>query len=111
MRHMIKASSDEDLINSVIDSEEFKRAESINEVCRVVRRLLRKRLIDMHIDDSVDIVMRERIVHRHLEWITLKILKEFDGIVMLPAHFDEIEEFESAWRKSRADDKILIKKY
>ena len=105
------ASSDEDLINSVLESEEFEKAESINEVCRVVRRLLRKRIIDMHIDDSIDIEVRERIVHRHLEWITLKILKEFDGIVMLPAHYDEIEEFESAWRKSRAGDKILLKKY
>jgi hypothetical protein len=104
---MIKAQSDEDLISSVTDTEEFKKAESINEVCRVVRRLLRKRLIDMHIDDSVDIEIRERIVSRHLEWITLKILKEFDGIVMFPAHFDEIEELESAWRKSRADDEVL----
>jgi len=96
-------------MNSVLNSEEFQKAESINEVCRVVRRLLRKRLIDMHIDDSIDIEMRERIVNRHLEWITLKILREFDGIIMLPAHFDEIEEFESARRRSRPDDKIMIK--
>jgi len=93
------AQNDTDLINSVIDSDEFKGAESINEVSRVVRRVLRKRLIDMHIDDSTDIVMREKIVSRHLEWITMKILKELDGIVMLPEHFDEIEEIESAWRK------------
>lgn len=93
------AQNDTELINSVIDSDEFKRAESINEVSRVVRRVLRKRLIDMHIDDSTDIVMREKIVSRHLEWITMKILKELDGIVMLPEHFDEIEEIESAWRK------------
>jgi hypothetical protein len=93
------AQSDTELINLVINSDEFKRAESINEVCRIVRRVLRKRLIDMHIDDSTDIVMREKLVSRHLEWITLKILKELDGIVMLPEHFDEIEEIESAWRK------------
>ena len=92
-----------DLIKSVIDTDEFKKAESINEVGRVVRRTLRKRLIDMHINDSRDIVMRERIVNRHLEWITLKILKELDGIVMLPEHFDEIEEFESSWRKSQKE--------
>jgi hypothetical protein len=107
-RHMTKAPSDVELINSVIDSEEFKKAESINEVYRVVRRSLRKRLIDMHINDSMDIETRERIVNRHLEWITLKILKEMDGIVMLPRHFDEIEEIESAWRRSRVKS---IKKY
>ncbi len=108
---MMETQSDEDLINSVIDSEEFKKAESINEVCRVVRRLLRKRLIDMHIDDSLDVEMRERMVSRHLEWITLRILRELDGIVMLPAHIDEIEEFESARRKARANDRIILKKY
>jgi hypothetical protein len=97
-------SSDMELINSVIDSEEFKKAESINEVSRVVRRNLRKRLIDMHIDDSMDIEVRERIVSRHLEWITLKILKELDGIVMLPNHYEEIEEFGSAWSKAQAED-------
>ncbi len=97
--------SDIELINSVIDTDEFKRAESINEVCRVVRRALRKRLIDMHIDDSVDVETREKIVNRHLEWITLKILKELDGIVMLPHHFDEIEEYESAWRKFQVESR------
>jgi hypothetical protein len=106
---MIRNQSDEDLINSVIDTEEFKKAESINEVCRVVRRLLRKRLIDMHIDDSVDVATRERIVSRHLEWITLKILKEFDGIVMFPSHYEEIEELESAWRRSLEDDGVIVK--
>jgi hypothetical protein len=103
--------SDADLISTVLESEEFRKAESINEVSRVVRRLLRKRLIDMHIDDSIDIEMRERIVSRHLEWITMKILKEFDGIVMFPDHFEEIEEFESSWRRSMTDNKLLVKKY
>lgn len=98
---MTMSQSDIELINSVIDTDEFKRTESINEVCRVVRRALRKRLIDMHIDDSADVGTREKIVNRHLEWITLKILKELDGIIMLPNHFDEIEELESAWRKSQ----------
>ncbi len=97
------ASSDMELIRSVIDSDEFKKAESINEVSRIVRRSLRKRLIDMHIDDSLDIEMRERIVNRHLEWITMKILRELDGIMILPNHFDEIEELESAWRRSQTD--------
>lgn len=100
---MLMAVSDTELIRSVVDSDEFKKAESINEVSRIVRRKLRKCLIDMHIDDSLDIVTRERIVNRHLEWITLKILKELDGIIMLPSHFEEIEEFESAWRKSQTD--------
>jgi hypothetical protein len=98
---MTQAKSDTELIRLVVETEEFKNAESINEVARVVRRILRKRIIDMHIDDSVDIEMRERIVNRHLEWITLKILKDLDGIVILPEHFEEIEELESAWRKSR----------
>jgi hypothetical protein len=95
--------SDMELIRIVVDSDEFKEAESINEVSRIVRRNLRKRIIDMHIDDSMDVEMRERIVNRHLEWITMKILKELDGIVMLPSHFEEIQEFESAWRKSQTD--------
>jgi hypothetical protein len=98
------ASSDMELIRAVIDSDEFKKAESINEVSRIVRRSLRKRLIDMHIDDSLDIEMRERIVNRHLEWITMKILRELDGIMILPNHFEEIEELESAWRKFQTDD-------
>ncbi|AFD00121.1 hypothetical protein Mtc_1367 [Methanocella conradii HZ254] len=97
---MTQVQSDVELIRLVVETEEFKNAESINEVSRVVRRILRKRLIDMHIDDSVDIETRERIVSRHLEWITLKILKDLDGIVILPSHFDEIEELESAWRRS-----------
>ncbi len=95
--------SDVELIRIVVDSDEFKEAESINEVSRIVRRSLRKRIIDIHIDDSMDVEIRERIVSRHLEWITMKILKELDGIVMLPSHFEEIEEFESAWRKSQAN--------
>ncbi len=95
--------SDVELIRIVVDSDEFKEAESINEVSRIVRRSLRKRIIDIHIDDSMDVEIRERIVSRHLEWITMNILKELDGIVMLPSHFEEIEEFESAWRKSQAN--------
>lgn len=101
--------SDMELIRIVVDSDEFKEAESINEVSRIVRRNLRKRIIDMHIDDSMDVEMRERIVNRHLEWITMKILKELDGIVMLPSHFEEIQEFESAWRKSQTDRTSLKK--
>lgn len=96
---MIVTQSDAELISSVVDTDDFKKAESINEVYRVVRRALRKRLIDMHIDDSIDIETREKIINRHIEWITMKILKDFDGIVMLPGHFDEIEELESSWRK------------
>jgi hypothetical protein len=100
----MKSPSDEEMIRMVIDSEEFKKAESINEVYRIIRRNLRKSLIDMHIDDSIDVAMRERIVHRHMEWLSMKILKELDGIVMLPAHIEEIEEFESSWRRYRAEE-------
>lgn len=97
------APTDQELIKQVIDSEEFKKADSINEVQRIVRRLLRKKIIDMHIDDSLDVETRERNVSRHIEWITLKILKELDGIVMLPSHYEEIAESEAAWRRQQAD--------
>ena len=60
---------DEELVKIVLDSDEFKRASSINEVKNVVRRVLRKRLIDLHIDDSNDVTVRECLVNRHIEWI------------------------------------------
>jgi hypothetical protein len=84
---------DEELIKIVLDSEEFKRAVSINEVKNVVRRLLRKRLIDLHIDDSSDVTVRECLVNRHLEWITLKILNDVDGILLIPEYYDDLEYF------------------
>jgi hypothetical protein len=103
-KRIVKTLSDEEMIRMIIDSEEFKKAESINQVSRIIRRNLRMTLINMHINDSADVEMRERIIHRHMEWLTLKILKELDGIVMLPAHIDEIEEFESSWRKYRVEN-------
>ena len=93
--------NDDELIESVIDSEEFKRAESIVDVRRVVQRKLRKNLIDLHIDDSTSIRVREAIVNKHLEWITLRILKEFDGIVILPEHYEELERSQSVWSNQR----------
>lgn len=84
---------DEELVKIVLDSEEFKRAASINEVKNVVRRLLRKHLIDMHIDDSSDVTVRECLVNRHLEWITLKILNDVDGILLIPDYYDDLEYF------------------
>lgn len=96
---------DSELIRLVVDSDEFKNADSVNEVSRIVRRKLRKRLIDLHIDDSTDISVREWMVRRHLEYITLKILNDVDGIVMLPSHIEEIEELESAWKRARADER------
>ncbi len=84
---------DEELVKMVLDSEEFKQAASINEVKNVVRRVLRKRLIDQHIDDSNDVTVRECLVNRHLEWITLKILNEVDGILMIPDYYDDLEYF------------------
>jgi hypothetical protein len=89
--------NDDELIKSVIDREEFKRAESIVDVRRAVRRVLRKKLIDLHIDDSTSIRAREAVVEKHLEWITLRILKEFDGIVILPEHYEELERSQSIW--------------
>lgn len=93
--------TDDELIESVIDSEEFKRAESIVDVRRAVRRALRKKLIDLHIDDSTSIRMREAIVEKHLEWITLRILKEFDGIVILPEYYEDLERSQSVWSNQR----------
>ncbi|OPY30147.1 MAG: hypothetical protein A4E28_00392 [Methanocella sp. PtaU1.Bin125] len=87
--------SDEELIRIVLESEEFKQAASINEVKNAVRRLLRKQLIDLHIDDSSDVTVRECLVNRHLEWITLKILNEVDGILLIPDYYDDLEYFVS----------------
>ncbi len=93
--------NDDDLIEYVIDSEEFKRAESIIDVRRAVRRKLRKKLIDLHIDDSTSISVREAIVNKHMEWITLRILKEFDGIVILPEYYEDLERSQSVWSNTR----------
>lgn len=89
--------NDDELIKSVIDSEEYRRAENIIDVRRAVRRVLRKKLIDLHIDDSTSIRAREAVVDKHMEWITLRILKEFDGIVILPQHYEELERSQSVW--------------
>lgn len=88
--------SDEELIRIVLESDDFRRASSINEVRNVVRRLLRKHLIDMYIDESSDVTVRETLVNRHLEWLTLKILKDVDGILMIPEYYDDLENFRRA---------------
>jgi hypothetical protein len=94
------AYSDEELIRIVLDSEDFRRASTINEVKNVVRRLLRKQLIDMYIGESSDVTVRETLVNRHIEWLTLRILKEVDGILMIPEYYDDLENF----RHSRHTD-------
>ncbi|CAJ35378.1 hypothetical protein [Methanocella arvoryzae] len=88
--------SDEELVRLVLDDEDFKNAASINEVKGVVRRVLRKRLIDMHINDSSEVSVRQCMVNRHLEWITLKILLDVDGILVIPDHLDDLEYFKMA---------------
>ncbi|WP_424357434.1 hypothetical protein [Methanocella sp. MCL-LM] len=88
--------SDEELVRIVLDDEDFKKAASINEVKGVVRRVLRKRLIDMHIEDSSEVSVRQCMVNRHLEWITLKILLDVDGILLIPEHIDDLEYFRMA---------------
>ena len=95
---------DEDLIKIVLESEEFKQASSINEVKHVVRRLLRKRLIDLHIDESSDVTVRECLVNRHIEWISLKVLLEADGILLIPEYYDDLEHFNSARQRDVAVD-------
>ena len=89
--------SDDELIQMVVESDDFKRATSIIDVRRAVRRHLRKKLIDMHIDDSTSIRTREAVVEKHQEWIYLRILKEFDGIVILPEHYEDLEESQTKW--------------
>ena len=90
------ACEDEELIRIVLDSEEFKRASTINEVKNVVRRMLRKQLIDLHIDESNDVMVRECLVNRHIEWISLKILNDVDGILLIPEYYDDLENFDHA---------------
>ena len=98
MRH-----SDEELVRMVLDDEDFKSAATINEVKGVVRRVLRKRLIDMHIDDSSEVSVRQCLVNRHLEWITLKILLDVDGILVIPEHIDDLEYFSMARNREHRD--------
>ena len=88
--------SDEELMRMVLESEDFQRASSINEVKNVVRRLLRKLLIDMYIGESNDVQVRECLVNRRIEWIALKILKEVDGILLIPEYYDDLENFRQA---------------
>lgn len=95
--------SDEELVRIVLDDEDFKKAASINEVKGVVRRVLRKRLIDMHIDDSSEVTVRQCMVNRHLEWITLKILLDVDGILLIPEHIDDLEYFKMARDREDGD--------
>jgi hypothetical protein len=90
------AYSDEELIRRVLESEDFQRASSINEVKNVVRRLLRKSIIDMYIEESSDVMVRECLVNRHLEWISLKILNDVDGILLIPEYYDDLENFRRA---------------
>jgi hypothetical protein len=92
------AYSDEELMRLVLESEDFRRASSINDVKNVVRRLLRKRLIDMYIGESSDVMVRECLVNRHLEWLALRILNEVDGILMIPEYYDDLENFKLARR-------------
>jgi len=94
---------DEDLMRTVLETDDFKAASSVNEVHGVVRRVLRKQLIDLHIDDSKDVLVRERLVNRHIEWITLKILREIDGLLLIPKHYDDLEYFEMARRANKKD--------
>lgn len=98
MRH-----SDEELVRMVLDDEDFKKAASINEVKGVVRRVLRKRLIDMHIEDSSEVSVRQCLVNRHLEWIALKILLDVDGILLIPEHIDDLEYFWMARNREYRD--------
>ena len=95
--------SDDELMRIVLESDEFKGASTINEVRNVVRRQLRKLLIDMHIGESSDVRERECMVSRHLEWITLKILNEVDGILMIPEYYDDLECFEQARHRCEPD--------
>jgi hypothetical protein len=88
--------SDDTLVKIVLNSDDFKGASSIPAVRSAVRRVLRKELIDMHINDSSEVMVRECMVNRHIEWITLRILKEVDGILLIPEYYDDLENFARA---------------
>lgn len=93
---ILMRTDDNELIRTVLESDDFKKASTINQVNNVVRRLLRKQLIDMHIEDSSEVRVRECLINRHLEWITLKILMDVDGILVIPEHYDDLEYFKMA---------------
>jgi hypothetical protein len=50
----------------------------------------------MYIEESGEVTVRECLVNRHLEWISLKILMEVDGILMIPEYYDDLEHFMNA---------------
>ena len=90
---------DEELIRMVVDSDDYRNAETIFEVKNAVRRRLMRTLIDLHIDDDNDVKIRHQNVKKHIEWITLRILKDFDGIVMIPEHYEELETGHRSWKR------------
>lgn len=94
---------DEELIRMVVDSEDYRKAETIFEVKNAVRRRLIRTLIDLHMEDDRDVKVRQHNVKEHIEWITLRILKEFDGIVLIPEHYEELEAGRHTWKRDEIE--------
>lgn len=97
--HMMRNEGvDEELIRIVICSEDYRKAETIFEVKNAVRRRLIRTLIDLHLHDDIDVKVRQKNIKEHIEWITLRILKEFDGIVMIPDHYEKLVADRATWK-------------
>jgi len=90
-------SIDNDLIKMVVETDDFKNAHGYTAVRIVVRNLLRAKLIDIHIRDNEDARIRQELIRKHIEIITLKILRDIDGEMIITDNFTELEELENFW--------------
>ena len=90
-------SIDNDLIKMVVETDDFKNAHGYTAVRIVVKNLLRAKLIDLHILDSEDAGIRQELIKKHIEIITLKILRDIDGEVIITDNYCELEELENFW--------------
>ncbi len=90
-------SIDNDLIKMVVETEDFKNAHGYAAVQIVVKNLLMIKLIDLHLRDSDDARVRQELIRRHIEIITLKILRDIDGEIIIPDNYTELAELENFW--------------
>jgi hypothetical protein len=93
-------SIDNDLIKMVVETDDFKNAHGYTAVRIVVKNLLRVKLIDLHIRDSDDAGIRQELIRKHIEIITLKILRDIDGEIIITENYGELEELENFWNSS-----------
>ncbi len=95
-------SIDNDLIKMVMETEDFKNAHGYAAVQIVVKNLLMIRLIDLHVRDSDDARIRQELIRKHIEIITLKILRDIDGEIIIPDNYTELAELENFWNSGTA---------